>query len=37
MSFLDMVAQHLGLAVLTVISVVLVVYLVYSMIHPERY
>jgi hypothetical protein len=29
--------QHLGLYALTAISVVLVYYLVYSMVHPERY
>jgi len=31
------VDQHLGLAVFTIVSVVLVVYLTYSMIHPERF
>ncbi len=34
---LDWVAQNLGLVALTVLSVALVGYLVYSMIHPERF
>jgi K+-transporting ATPase KdpF subunit len=37
MGFLQAVDQHLGLTALTVVSAVLVVYLVYSMVHPERY
>ena len=31
------IAQHLGLTVFTVLAVVLVVYLAYSMVHPERF
>jgi K+-transporting ATPase KdpF subunit len=34
---LDTIAQNLGLTTLTVIAVVLTLYLVYSMIHPERF
>ena len=37
MGLLSAVAQNLGLTVLTVISVALVVYLAYSMVHPERF
>jgi len=36
MGLLEAVAQNLGLTLLTVISLALVVYLAYSMIHPER-
>ena len=37
MGSLDWVSQHLGLTVLTLICVGLTVYLVYCMIHPERF
>ena len=37
MSYLSQVDQHLGLAVLTVVSTVLIIYLAYSMLHPERF
>ncbi len=37
MDLLHVVAQHLGLAVLTVVSAALVIYLAYSMVHPERF
>ncbi|HXY46880.1 MAG TPA: K(+)-transporting ATPase subunit F [Thermoplasmata archaeon] len=37
MGFLELVAQHLGLVVLTVLGVLLTIYLVYSMLHPERF
>jgi K+-transporting ATPase KdpF subunit len=37
MGFLAGLAQHTGLLTLTVISVVLTIYLVYSMLHPERF
>ncbi|MGD0249625.1 MAG: K(+)-transporting ATPase subunit F [Thermoplasmata archaeon] len=30
-------SQHLGLAVLTAVAVALTIYLVYSMVHPERF
>jgi K+-transporting ATPase KdpF subunit len=33
----EAVAQHLGLTLLTVISVALVIYLAWSMLHPERF
>jgi len=34
---LDWVTAHLGLLVLTVISVALTLYLVYVMVRPERF
>ncbi len=34
---LEAIAQNLGLATLTVLSVALTAYLVYSMLHPERF
>ncbi len=37
MGLLASVTQHLGLTVFTVVAVVLVVYLAYSMVHPERF
>jgi K+-transporting ATPase KdpF subunit len=37
MGLLHAIDQHLGLFVLTAISAVLVIYLAYSMIHPERF
>jgi K+-transporting ATPase KdpF subunit len=37
MSPFDWISQNLGLVSLTVISVVLALYLGYSMIHPERF
>jgi len=37
MGSVDQVGQHLGLVALTVISVSLIVYLAYSMLHPERF
>jgi len=33
----DWVGQHLGLMMLTVICIGLTLYLVYCMIHPERF
>lgn len=37
MEVLSAIAQNLGLVVLTAISVGLTAYLVYSMVHPERF
>lgn len=37
MGLLDAIAQNLGLTVFGVITVILVIYLTYSMIHPERF
>jgi F subunit of K+-transporting ATPase (Potass_KdpF) len=37
MSPFDWISQNLGLVCLTVISIVLTLYLGYSMIHPERF
>jgi K+-transporting ATPase KdpF subunit len=37
MGLLDAIAQHLGLTALTAIAVVLTIYLIYSMVHPERF
>ncbi len=37
MGLFDAIAQNLGLTVFGVITVVLVIYLTYSMIHPERF
>ena len=37
MGLLETIAQNLGLTLFGVITVVLVVYLTYSMIHPERF
>lgn len=37
MSPFDWIAQNLGLVSLTVISVILTIYLGYSMIHPEHF
>ncbi len=37
MGALDWVTAHLGLAVLTVLACGLAVYLVYVMVHPERF
>lgn len=34
---LDWVVHNLGLVALTGVSVVLTVYLLYSMVHPERF
>jgi K+-transporting ATPase KdpF subunit len=34
---LDTIAQNLGLTTLTVIAVILTIYLVFSMLHPERF
>jgi K+-transporting ATPase KdpF subunit len=34
---LGWVGQHLGLMVLTIVCVALTFYLVYCMIHPERF
>ncbi len=31
------IGQHLGLAVFTGIAIFLTIYLVYSMLHPERF
>jgi K+-transporting ATPase KdpF subunit len=31
------IAQHLGLTALTVIALALTIYLIYSMVHPERF
>ena len=37
MGILVAIGQHLGLVVLTVIGTALTAYLVYSMLHPERF
>jgi len=37
MGALQALDQHLGLVVLTAISAALIIYLTYSMIHPERF
>jgi K+-transporting ATPase KdpF subunit len=37
MGLFDALVQHLGLATLTVVAVALTLYLVYSMVHPERF
>ncbi len=37
MGILGTLDAHLGLLSLTAIAVVLTVYLVYSMVHPERF
>lgn len=37
MSPFDWISQNLGLVSLTVISVILTIYLGYSMIHPEHF
>ena len=37
MGILDAIAQNLGLIAFGVITVCLVIYLTYSMIHPERF
>lgn len=37
MGVLAALYQHLGLALFTALSIVLVVYLAYSMVHPERF
>jgi K+-transporting ATPase KdpF subunit len=37
MGLLVALAQNLGLATLTVLAVALTGYLVYSMLHPERF
>ena len=34
---LGWVVDHFGLVVLTVLAIVLTIYLVYSMVHPERF
>ncbi|HTP54159.1 MAG TPA: K(+)-transporting ATPase subunit F [Thermoplasmata archaeon] len=34
---MDWLLAHLGLSLLTVLSIALIVYLVYVMIHPERF
>ncbi|MGP8078668.1 MAG: K(+)-transporting ATPase subunit F [Thermoplasmata archaeon] len=34
---MDWILQHLGLMVLTVVSAVLTVYLIYVMLRPERF
>jgi len=33
----DWVLQHLGLTVLSIVSSALTVYLIYVMLHPERF
>lgn len=37
MGILEAIVQNLGLTAFGVIAVVLVIYLAYSMIHPERF
>ncbi len=37
MGLVQALADHLGLLTLTAIAVVLTLYLVYSMVHPERF
>jgi len=37
MGTLAAMGQHLGLVVLTLIGTALTIYLVYSMLHPERF
>lgn len=37
MGGLGWVADHLGLAIFTVLAIALVLYLGYSMLHPERF
>jgi len=37
MGLLETLAQNLGLTVLTVLSIALCGYLVFSMLHPERF
>jgi K+-transporting ATPase KdpF subunit len=37
MGLLDALVQNLGLMTLTTIAVILTIYLVYSMLHPERF
>ena len=37
MGLLSTIVQNLGLTTLTVIAVILTIYLVYSMLHPERF
>jgi K+-transporting ATPase KdpF subunit len=37
MGLFEAIAQNLGLTTLTVLAVVLTIYLVYSMLHPERF
>ena len=37
MGLLELVAQNLGLTVMTVISVILAIYLAYSMVRPEKF
>ena len=34
---MDWVQLHLGLTVLTLLSTALIVYLIYVMLHPERF
>jgi K+-transporting ATPase KdpF subunit len=37
MGLFESLAQNLGLATLSVIAIGLTVYLIYSMVHPERF
>ena len=37
MGVLQALAAHLGLTVLTVIAVALSLYLIYAMVHPEKF
>jgi K+-transporting ATPase KdpF subunit len=37
MPFVDFVTAHPGLVAFTAVSIALAVYLVYSMLHPERF
>jgi K+-transporting ATPase KdpF subunit len=37
MDYVYLIHQHLGLVVFTALSVGLIVYLAYSMLHPERF
>jgi K+-transporting ATPase KdpF subunit len=37
MGLLSWVQQNLGLTVMTLVALVLTVYLIYAMIHPERF
>jgi K+-transporting ATPase KdpF subunit len=37
MGLFDAIAQNLGLTTLTVLAAALTIYLVYSMLHPERF
>jgi K+-transporting ATPase KdpF subunit len=37
MGLVQSLANHLGLTVLTVLALALTLYLIYSMVHPERF